>query len=82
MKKGFCKGAEFDFCGGKANRILFQSMDLAMSDVAIEQYKGQYLHCQALHSTMSNIIPLPFKSSLSASYADASELAQAMQCLE
>ena len=31
---------------------------------------------------MSNIIPLPFESSLSASYADASELAQAMQRLE
>ena len=35
-----------------------------------------------LHSTMSNIIPLPFESSLSSSYADASELAQAMQRLE
>ena len=34
------------------------------------------------HSTMSNIIPLPFESTLSASYADASELAQAMQHLE
>ena len=31
---------------------------------------------------MSNIIPLPFETSLSASYADASELAQAMQRLE
>ena len=31
---------------------------------------------------MSNIIPLPFESALSSSYADASELAQAMQCLE
>ena len=31
---------------------------------------------------MSNIIPLPFESTLSASYADASELAQAMQHLE
>ena len=35
-----------------------------------------------LHFNMSNIIPLPFKSSLSASYADASELVQAMQHLE
>ena len=31
---------------------------------------------------MLNIIPLPFESLLSSSYADASELAQAMQCLE
>ena len=31
---------------------------------------------------MSNIIPLPFKSALSSLYADASELAQAMQRLE
>ena len=31
---------------------------------------------------MSNIIPLPFESTLSASYADALELAQAMQHLE
>ena len=31
---------------------------------------------------MSNIIPLPFESALSSSYADASELAQAMQRLE
>ena len=31
---------------------------------------------------MSNIIPLPFESTLTASYADASELAQAMQRLE
>ena len=31
---------------------------------------------------MLNIIPLPFKSTLSASYADALELAQAMQHLE
>ena len=37
---------------------------------------------QVLHSNMSNIIPLPFESSLSASYADMSELAQAMQRLE
>ena len=37
---------------------------------------------QALHSIMSNIIPLPFESTLSASYADASELVQAMQHLE
>ena len=36
----------------------------------------------ALHSSMSNIIPLPFESTLSASYADASELVQAMQHLE
>ena len=39
-------------------------------------------HLQALHSSMSNIIPLPFESTHSASYADASELAQAMQHLE
>ena len=39
-------------------------------------------HLQVLHSNMSNIIPLPFESSLSSSYADASELAQAMQRLE
>ena len=31
---------------------------------------------------MSNIIPLPFESTLSASYTDASELAQALQHLE
>ena len=31
---------------------------------------------------MSNIIPLPFESSLSSSYADALELVQAMQRLE
>ena len=31
---------------------------------------------------MSNIIPLPFEAMLSSSYADASELAQAMQRLE
>ena len=37
---------------------------------------------QVLHSNMSNIIPLPFESTLSSSYADMSELAQAMQCLE
>ena len=39
------------------------------------------LRLQVLHSNMSNIIPLPFESSLSASYADALELAQAMQRL-
>ena len=31
---------------------------------------------------MSNIIPLPFESTLLSSYADASELVQAMQHLE
>ena len=31
---------------------------------------------------MSNIIPLPFESALSTSYADVSELAQAMQHLK
>ena len=31
---------------------------------------------------MSNIIPLPFESTLAASYTDASELVQAMQHLE
>ena len=34
------------------------------------------------HPAMSNIIPLPFESLLSLSYADASEFAQAMQHLE
>ena len=44
--------------------------------------KADGLRLQVLHSLMSNIIPLPFETSLSASYADASELAQAMQHLE
>ena len=40
------------------------------------------LRLRVLHSHMSNIIPLPFESTLSSSYADTSELAQAMQHLE
>ena len=44
--------------------------------------KANGLRPQVPHSFMSNIIPLPFESSLSASYADASELVQAMQRLE
>ena len=44
--------------------------------------KANCLHPQVPHFFMSNIIPLPFESTLSSSYADASELAQAMQHLE
>ena len=55
---------------------------MARSRATIERYKGERLVARVLHSTMSNIIPLPFESTLTASYADASELAQAMQRLE
>ena len=48
----------------------------------LSSIKADGLCLQVLHSIMSNIIPLPFESTLSASYADASELAQAMQHLE
>ena len=48
----------------------------------LSSIKAEGFRLSVLHSTMSNIIPLPFKSTLSSSYADASELAQAMQCLE
>ena len=44
--------------------------------------KVNWLRCSVLHSNMLNIIPLPFESTLSSSYADASELAQAMQHLK
>ena len=53
-----------------------------MGGVAFEQYKGRRLSSSSSLFHMSNIIPLPFESSLSTSYADASELAQAMQHLE
>ena len=68
---------------GKANGRLSQSMALAMGGMAFEQYKSRQLFFFEFSiPTMSNIIPLPFESSLSSSYADASELAQAMQRLE
>ena len=61
----------------------FRGVVLVTAGMAIEQYKGRdHLVFQSFILTMSNIIPLPFKSSLSASYADALELVQAMQCLE
>ena len=59
--------------GGKANKILFHSMVMAMGKMILERYKIPI---------MSNIIPLPFESTLSASYADVSELVQVMQRLE
>ena len=69
--------------GGKANRIPFQSVVLAMGGLALEQYKDRWLFFfEFFIPTMSNIIPLPFESLLSSSYADTSELAQAMQRLE
>ena len=69
--------------GGKANGIQFRGVVLAMGDMAFEHYKSkQLLSSKFFILTMSNIIPLPFESSLSSSYADASELAQAMQRLE
>ena len=69
--------------GGKANGSLSQGVVLVTGSVAFEQYKGRQLFIfKFFIPTMSNIIPLPFESSLSASYADASELAQAMQRLE
>ena len=69
-------------CSEKANRIWPWSMVLAMGGVAFEQYKGGWFLPFSSSFHMSNIIPLPFKSALSSSYADASELAQAMQRLE
>ena len=54
-------------------------MVLVTAGMATEQYKGGWL---VLLSSLFQLVPLPFKSSLSVSYADASELAQAMQCLE
>ena len=58
-------------------------MVLAMGGMAFEQYKSRQLFVFEFPiPAMSNIIPLPFESSLSSSYADTSELAQAMQCLE
>ena len=48
----------------------------------LSSIKADHLCLPVLYSLMSNIIPLPFESLLSASYADASELAQAMQHLE
>ena len=68
--------------GGKTNRIPFRSVVLVLAGMANGQYKGRWPSSKFFISTMSNIIPLPFKSTLSASYADVSELAQAMQCLE
>ena len=49
---------------------------------SLSSIKTEGFRLFGFHSTMSNIIPLPFESSLSLSYADASELAQAMQRLE
>ena len=60
----------------------FQSAVLVITGMAVEQYKGRPFCPPVLHSTMSNIIPLLFESTLSASYADSSELVQAMQHLE
>ena len=58
-------------------------MVLAMGGLAFGQYKSRQLFMFEFSIlTMSNIIPLPFESSLSSSYADASELVQAMQRLE
>ena len=61
----------------------FRDMVLVTVGMATEQYKGRdRLVFQSFILTMLNIIPLPFESSLSASYAYASELVQAMQHLE
>ena len=68
--------------GEKANGILFRSMVMVSNRATMERYKGERLVALSPHSAMLNIIPLPFESSLSVSYADASELAQAMQHLE
>ena len=68
-------------CGGKANRIPLRGVVLAMGGMAFS-IKANWLYCSVLHSSMSNIIPLPFESALSSLYADASELAQAMQHLK
>ena len=69
-------------CGGKTNRTLFWSMAIAMDDGAVDGIKVVDVCQWILHSNMSNIIPLPFKTTLSTSYTDVSELAQVMQCLE
>ena len=69
--------------GGKADGIQFQSVVLAMGGETLEWYNDSRLfRLQVLHLNMSNIIPLLFESSLSSSYANVSELAQAMQRLE
>ena len=61
----------------------FRGVVLVTAGMAFEQYKGRgCLVFQSFIPIMLNIIPLPFESSLSASYADVSELAQAMQRLE
>ena len=61
----------------------FRGVVLVTAGMAFEQYKGRdRLVFQFFILTMSNIILLPFKSTLSASHADASELVQAMQHLE
>ena len=61
----------------------FRGMVLVTAGMAFEQYKGRdHLVFQSFILTMSNIIPLPFESLLSTSYANASELAQDMQHLE
>ena len=61
----------------------FQGVVLVTTGMAFEQYKGRdHLVFPSFIPIMSNIIPLPFESSLSASYANVSELAQAMQRLE
>ena len=67
--------------GGKANRIRFRSVVLATVGTA-SGIKADHLVFQFFILIMSNIIPLPFESTLSVSYADASELVQAMQHLE
>ena len=83
-KKFFVRGpSSISQRSEKANRMQSQGVVLVTAGMAFEQYKGRdHLVFQFLIPIMSNIIPLPFESSLSASYADASELAQAMQRLE
>ena len=63
---GFCSGAWY-----------WRQLAWPLSSI-----KADGLCPQVLHSLMSNIIPLPFESTLSTSYTDASELVQAMQHLE
>ena len=84
LKKFFVRGlSSISQRSGKANRMQFRGMVLATAVMAIEQYKGRGRFVfQSFIPIMSNIIPLPFESTLSSSYADASELAQAMQRLE
>ena len=81
LKKFFVRGPSLiSQRSGKTNRILFQSMVLAKCGItAAATYK--WTTC-GMVTFMLNIIPLPFESSLSASYTDASELVQAMQRLE